>query len=422
MRTRHLVLAVVLCCVAVVEPHALSVRQIPDTVDNTRWVDVVSQVLASDDTNHNCSLPQPDQQEVFDCIETCASIGGARRGDCCCYAKEDLVSFGRTNGCAYTQQLRVDDQSLFYFSFPTDPISSFNESCFLVNDDSFLTGDHTCDCHLQWQLSRSDLREGTVLPTSGTKPISPSPSPTSTQPVTNPPPTASLTPTPSATSESQPTTSPSPTSTPSPSSSASSSSSPGPTLTFPPGVTVEISPSSTSSPSVSASEQTSTDSPGPSFTPGQTPVETMEGSPGVATNEPPSASSPSASPSPEDSSVCVDERYLIQRGYKSQDYVHQDGPIVPVLCPVIDDLPCGTPNHKLRVAGIDVSYKQFCSWKDVQCSTDVLKVNSVWSHAWQDTNHAHVVLTMYDVRYPEIAQRLLHRAMSRVRASRQGHA
>lgn len=403
---QQLVLAAVFCCVIGTEIHPLSLHQIPNTTDNERWGDVVRQIIKSGSSNHTCSS---GEEEIVDCINLCASAGPLQRGDCCCHASRDRTSFGQKNGCAYTQLLeRQQNDQLFFSSSASSPIGSFNEDCVRIADGSYLEEGRTCDCHLEWRLNQSELEAGTVLPTSSVEPASPSPLP----PVLPSPESPSP---PVLPSEAAPT----------PKRSRSPSSTPQPSQTSPstsPTSTATSSSSSSSSPSVDSTQtpspqETHNSSSSPDFTPDiSDPIETV--TPSSSSSLPEQATDSSDD---EGSSVCVDERYLAQRGYKPQDFVHQDGPVVPVLCPVIDGLPCGTQHHKLRVNAIDISYKHLCSRKDVQCFANVLKVNSVWSHAWQDVNHAHVVLTMYDVRYPEIAQRLLHRAMSRVRTARLGH-
>lgn len=48
--------------------------------------------------------------------------------------------------------------------------------------------------------------------------------------------------------------------------------------------------------------------------------------------------------------TCVDESYLRSLRHSDEDFVHPYGIIAKTLCPN-NGLPCGTPNHKVRVDG-----------------------------------------------------------------------
>lgn len=114
----------------------------------------------------------------------------------------------------------------------------------------------------------------------------------------------------------------------------------------------------------------------------------------------------------EEAGVCVDERYLRGLGHGGEDFVHRGGLIARVFCPG-NGLPCGTGFHKVRVGGVGMSYVEFCAM--VRCERRVMRVNSVYSHRWRERSVGGVVVTMYDVRHLETAQRALHWGMEVLR-------
>lgn len=404
---RYLVLlAVALCHLATALPNPPVSRRIADTPGNRKYFNVVRQVIDSDQVNRSCADDYFNQ--VVNCIKICASVGDSFRDGCCCFAYQESTVFGQAAGCQFDQVLSRDSDSLTLY-YKSSPVGSDNGlSATYFKDDcsrsNYIPDPPSCDCTIEWQLSESDLDEGTELPTSGVSPV-----PRSPRPLVSPTEFAQV--------------SPSTTSTPSASSSLSSSPSPTPSssASFTPsassmlsGTVTPLPASPSQTPSVSAF---STPSPEETYTFGLSyepipslPSDDNADSPGSDSQATPSASD-------EDSSVCVDERYLTQRGYKKEHFVHRQGLVAPVLCPVLDGLPCGTRYHKVRVNGQAMSYAHLCSTEGVKCSSRVMKVNSVWSHMWTDVSHQHVDLTMYDVRYPETAQRLLHRVMRNVRLS-----
>lgn len=116
------------------------------------------------------------------------------------------------------------------------------------------------------------------------------------------------------------------------------------------------------------------------------------------------------SPLPSDEStesdlVCVDEAYLVSLGHSRHDMVHKQSTVTSALCPG-GALPCGTEHHMVRVAGLPMSYRQLCETR--ACQTKLVAVNSVFTHVWQEREHDGVVMTMFDHRYPEMAQKALH--------------
>lgn len=114
------------------------------------------------------------------------------------------------------------------------------------------------------------------------------------------------------------------------------------------------------------------------------------------------------------STHCIDERYLRAKGYSSSDFVHKTPRTAHVLCPP-GTLPCGTPHHKVRVDKTSISYQELCD-RLASCEVQNISVNSVFSHIWDEETHDNgVVLTMYDNRYPELAQRALHWAVKYTR-------
>lgn len=132
--------------------------------------------------------------------------------------------------------------------------------------------------------------------------------------------------------------------------------------------------------------------------------------------EPSPAASPDASGEPEDDDeICVEHSYLADT-FASHHLVHGNKPITAtVLCATSHpSLPCMTQHHMVRVAGNEMSTREFCERNDVKCEKrDNVKVNSVLSHLWIDEKHDNEVeLTMYDARHPKTLQRALHRVIA----------
>lgn len=125
---------------------------------------------------------------------------------------------------------------------------------------------------------------------------------------------------------------------------------------------------------------------------------------------------PSPEPSlPIEGEECVDAQYVTR--YGPDDLVHDPHILAQVLCPVNSSLPCGTPDHMLKIQGTPVSYRQFCDI--VRCERTTMHVNSVLSHIWEDEEHDRgIVLTMLDVRHPERVQTIVHRTVAARRAVR----
>ncbi|KAI0562493.1 hypothetical protein FGB62_59g024 [Gracilaria domingensis] len=113
-------------------------------------------------------------------------------------------------------------------------------------------------------------------------------------------------------------------------------------------------------------------------------------------------------PTPESRATeCVDERYLRAKGYAPHTFVHRPAKLARTLCPP-GTLPCATPHHKVLFDGSNLSYEKLCERLQT-CEVQHILVNSVYSHVWQPEEHENgAVLTMYDVRYPEMAQKALH--------------
>jgi hypothetical protein len=121
------------------------------------------------------------------------------------------------------------------------------------------------------------------------------------------------------------------------------------------------------------------------------------------------------------SGACVDETWLVRRGYKSRELVHATPVVMDVLCPTGLSLPCGSEHHAVQYAGKTVSYAQLCGSSDVFCTSSRMGVNSLWSF------HTHARagievdgatgtrLFMHDVRYSYAQQYALHSVMSAAR-------
>lgn len=133
----------------------------------------------------------------------------------------------------------------------------------------------------------------------------------------------------------------------------------------------------------------------------------------------------------DDSSVCVDQEYLVRIGFTQESFVHDNGIESTVLCPIKSSLPCGTADHMVRVDGTTMSYDDYCALSGVSCSQREMVVNAVYSHMWDEMTHVtrlqdpssssashNVELTMFDARYGETQQIVLHAAMRNMRRVR----
>lgn len=139
----------------------------------------------------------------------------------------------------------------------------------------------------------------------------------------------------------------------------------------------------------------------PSSEPVMSPMPTVSMSPSMP------GPSDDVEPSPEDE--CVDITHLT--AYPSHALVHEEHITADVFCPRDSSLPCATANHMLRVEGKSVSYREYC--EVVSCDKKTMKVNSVFSHMWEEQTHNNgVVLTMFDGRHPETVQKALHQLMA----------
>jgi hypothetical protein len=120
-------------------------------------------------------------------------------------------------------------------------------------------------------------------------------------------------------------------------------------------------------------------------------------------------------------SGCVDETWLVRRGYEPSELVHATPVVMDVLCPTGLSLPCGTEHHAVQYAGQTLSYAQLCGNSDVFCTSSKMAVNSLWSfHAHAKAgievdNASETRLFMHDVRYSYSQQYALHSVMSAFR-------
>lgn len=132
--------------------------------------------------------------------------------------------------------------------------------------------------------------------------------------------------------------------------------------------------------------------------------------------DPNGTNGPRTTPEAVDSSeVCVDARYLSY--VPSLHLVHKEPILARVLCPQNTTLPCGTPNHMLRIRETATSYASFCL--SVPCTHRRIAVNSVLSHRWHEEDHGYgITLTMLDMRHPELIQQVLHSAIAAFRSFR----
>lgn len=372
------VLSLIAIAALLVGAMAAGPREIPSTEANENYFEIVKEVLDKGVLeSQNC---QENSDPLEQCIRQCNSPGPDKRGNCCCVTTQQegedfgVAHFGLAGGCRYRQLLQnfTDEGLLVYESLPIDPSDSAQlffdgNTCDMVDNGS---EDGECMCQLKWTVDRSQLGSSNPLP-------SPSPSATPRRSQT---PTATTTPT---MASGQPSPSPDP-------AAGISSETPVPTTSLESGSTVEV--------------------------PSEEPADGSEES-GSPDEEGGDESDDGEADGNDDDNVCVDERYLLDLGFEMRHMVHQKSFHSAVWCPSHGGLPCGTSNHKIRMNGMSVSYKQLCEERSVPCHRDVVKVNSVWSTIWQEKAHGNAILTMYDVRYSETAQRLLHRVMRSVRTT-----
>lgn len=390
-------LVAVLCTLAMMtlSDVAYAQRAIPSTEANTEFFMFVQRIIAQGSLElGSCDADQQDQ--LLTCLKRCNSPGKLKRGNCCCSASTNpqdntnTANFGVTGSCRYQQQLLnfTTDDEIKYESVPLSGNRQYvNNACQPVQQ-----GEGKCTCSLKWVSKWSAVQS--ALPSATPSPVSPSPTRTPT-------PTASVLPsvtflgTPSPTKSSKP-----------PRKSSSSTADPS----------VDVTPSSTAS---------SDD--------GSTVVGREPGLGDGDENDDEAGSSPGAMPNTEepsgddddDDGVCVDEQYLLSRGFTRDDLVHVQGRQAKVWCPDYAGLPCATEFHMVRIGDRSVSYRQLCEEHTslvqqglgamFECRRERMTVNSVWTHQWEEVGHGAVTLTMYDARYAEGAQRLLHRVMRSVR-------
>lgn len=391
---------------------ALSVpRAIPSTDENAEYFETVQKIITDGERTTSPQCPSGSAlQQLVDCVVKCNAAGPVLRDNCCCVTSVSEGSpgaahFGLAGGCRYPQTLRnfTDGDRFDYDSFPIDPSDSaqlyFDPNTCESVEEGTAVGD-SCQCSISWTIARSELNDVSPLPT----------------------PSASATPERSATPTVTPTPSPvfnSPSSSPSvqESQSPQTSSSTSPSAMMSPATSVPPPPVPIGSPTPSVSdvggsglEADESDELEPED---DDAISTPDGGPGGAENEDDADDADDADD--EGSNVCVDERYLVGRGFKAEHLVHKISFTSPVWCPSHADLPCATSNHKIRLNGVSISYRQMCEEQLLSCRRDVAKVNSVWTHIWEEVTHGNTVLTMYDVRYSESAQRLLHRVMHSIR-------
>lgn len=376
---RSCLLAAAVVALAVTHATGSLVRQIESTLENQKHFELI------DDVRDRGTLSQegtcPDNMDIKVCIHRCNSPGGTPREGCCCLALDNVLSVGLTNSCAYKQKLvnYTDGDRLQYASGPATPKDVPRKGKKFFDVDCAFTSegppDQDCSCVYKWDIKWSEISSDSKLPSP--TPEVPSPSP------------------------------------------AESKATPLPPASKPPRKSREPKPPSSDSASVGATTTPGQGDPSPSESASASPPPAVsDGGTDVILNgngqDQPLTDEAEESADGDDG-VCVDETYLTTRGFHLNDMVHATSLLSPVLCPAYNGLPCGTANHKVRVNGVSLSYQQLCAREDVTCRKDVLKVNSVWSHQWQEAVHGDAHLTMYDVRYSESAQRLLHRVMRSVR-------
>lgn len=374
-------------------------RAIPSTEANSEFFMFVQRIIGQGSFElGNCDADQQDQ--LLTCLKRCNSPGKLKRGNCCCSASTNpqdntnTANFGVAGSCRYQQQLLnfTADDEIKYESVPLSGNRQYvNDACVPVQQ-----GEGECTCSLKWVSKWSAVQS--ALP-------SPTPSPVSPSPTRTPTPTVSVLPSvtflgsPTPTKSSKP-----PRKSPTP--------------------TVEVTPSSTATPDVDGGTVVDR-GPGSGNTSGEGDDEETGPTPGAIT----STGEPSGDDDDDDDGVCVDEQYLLGRGFTRDDLVHVQGRQAKVWCPDYAGLPCGTEFHMVRIGDRSVSYRQLCEdggatslaqqgLGAVQCRRERMTVNSVWTHQWEEVGHGAVTLTMYDARYAEGAQRLLHRVMRSVRRVR----
>lgn len=396
-------------------------RAIPDSPENEDHFNIVKEVIGSGALTVD-SCEQSQEPNLLKCIELCNSPGTAKRGDCCCATVSNdgsnanvastqfgIANFGLAGSCIYVQQLLnyTINNLIKYKSLPVE-----NTSLLYYDQDSCkpqTEGVGVCTCSISWSIEWSNVNNALLTPTPS-KSFKPKPTPSSSSAPGTIIPSVSSVPTQTAT----PTSSLSPIAVPvdsSPSANTGTAST-VPTTSDPVDGTAPVpaGPNPASSAPVSLnpvpSSSSETDGEENGDGDGDGPVE--------------------ESGETESGGVCVDERYLLQKGYTNNDMVHTGGLKSTVWCPEgegYEDLPCGTEFHKVRMLDesgnggtrTSVSYRQLCEDSNVKCRKDLMKVNSVWTDVWEDVDHGRVSVTMFDVRYSETAQKVLHRVMRSVR-------
>lgn len=366
---------------------AVTVRSIPSTPDNQQFFTLAQALIENGD--RKISSCGPDLPDIERCIIACNSPGLAERGGCCCIARANDFTVGLRGGCRYSQRVQNFTTRFIYKSSPITANNRYFGATSCARNAPTGNG-APCTCSIQWEASAETLQMAAPLPTPS---ISPSPDLTaSPSPVTQVPPLVTPEPSPPVITE-EPIVDETVTPTP------DSELIPAGTL---PGRDPE-SPVVTDDPTSTAEDDLSGllgDSPEPS--------PNTEGGDDDDADDDDDAEQQA---SEDDGSVCVDERYLKERGFLADTLVHQQAILATVLCPHARTLPCGTPDHKVRFNGEDMSYESMCALAHVQCRVSKMKVNSVYTHLWTDVAHEDVMLTMFDSRYAEPAQKVLHAVM-----------
>ncbi|CAN8068592.1 unnamed protein product [Agarophyton chilense] len=376
-----LVASLLLCERSVVQAQQL--RTIPNTPDNQEFF-ALTQSLFMEGVLSTSSCDS-QRSNIEQCIRTCNSPGPRERNGCCCVIDNSNSTskfyIGLRGGCRYNQRLLKFTDSFIYESSPINSNMPFFDqvTCASTAENA---NDNSCTCTLVWEASASELAEMPPIPT-------PSPS-SSPSPVTSPTMSTSTLP------------SMEPTVTPAVDPTISSAISPPvepagpPTVITPPNGITTPTPTDVSTP---------------------LPTEDSGFGPAPGGNVSPTAEL-DPSPSPDDDSVCVDQKYLLDRGFSAEHLVHNGGISSTVLCPQHSQLPCASLNHKVRFNGVDMSYRQLCEHEVMACQRDEMLVNSVFSHLWDEARHGEVMLTMFDTRYAEVAQKGLHSVMHALRTVR----
>lgn len=348
----------------------VSTRRIPDTEDNQRYFRTTQYLIQEGDFDEDSCGKERDQ--IIDCIKKCNKPGFRTRMECCCVArsrddKSREFAVGLKGGCRYSQRVLNFTTSVHYSSTPIkeSPLFFDERSCGQSAENK--TTD-SCTCAMEWRLSTRKLKQANQTKSTNQTAV-PSTTP---EEITEPTPSK----------EPEPTT---------PSVSAGPKE---PVVVAPPKEEPNATTSIEETPVSSASSEE--DNPFSDISAEDAPTQTPD----------------------DDGSVCVEESYLLERGVKRIEMVHQNAPLTNVLCPIGTSLPCGTTNHKIRFGSKHLSYKELCEHPDFTCEKDVRHVNSVYSHLWKDVDHDGVVMTMFDVRYPEAAQKVLHKTMHQWRMIR----